>query len=109
MDRSKAGMSSSEREIRSKLTKLVSSKAFVRGNITLRRNICGNPNCKCAKGEKHLCICLSQSQKGKSKQLYIPLNLEKNAKELTKEYNGIKKLLEKISNIYWKKLKNREV
>src|SRR3989339_622543 len=97
MDSSKAGMSNKEREIRSRLAKLVSNKAFVRGTITMRRNICGNPNCKCAKGEKHLCVCISQSQKGKSKQLYIPLDLEKEAKELTKEYNEIKKLLESIS------------
>src|SRR3989339_164100 len=91
MDSSKAEMSNKEREIRSRLAKLVSNKAFVRGTITMRRNICGNPNCKCAKGEKHLCVCISQSQKGKSKQLYIPLDLEKEAKELTKEYNEIKK------------------
>jgi hypothetical protein len=102
-------MSGGERAVRSKLAQIVSSKEFVRGNITLRRDVCGNPNCKCAKGERHLCLYLSQSRRGKPKQLYIPWELEKEAKEWTKEYSEIKELLEKISGISWKRLKNREV
>jgi hypothetical protein len=54
-------------------------------------------------------LYLSQSRRGKPKQLYIPWELEKEAKEWTKEYSEIKELLEKISGISWKRLKNREV
>jgi len=105
----KSGMSRKEREIRSNLAQKVACKEFVRGSISLRKDVCGNPNCKCAKGERHLCLYLSQRKRGKPKQLYIPWKLEKQAKEWTREYIGIKQLLEKISDIYLKKIKNREV
>ena len=107
MNRPKKGMSSMEREIRSKLAQLVSRNEFVRGNISLRQGVCGNPNCKCAKRKGHFRLYISQSRKGKRKQLYIPWELERNAKEWTKEYRKIKDLLEKISDMYWKTLKKR--
>lgn len=106
---SKSKMSSKERAIRSKLAQIVSQREFVRGNITLRRDVCGNSNCKCARGERHLCLYISQSRRGKARQLYIPWELEEQAKEWTKEYVGIKRLLEKVSDKYWNKLKNREI
>lgn len=101
-------MSSDERAIRSRLAQWVSSTEIIRGTLNKRKIVCGRPRCHCGKGDKHEAICLVRSRKGKIEQLHIPKELEKQVKQWVRQYRQITDGLEKISCIYWDKIRKRE-
>lgn len=100
-------MTKAERESRSRLKPYISWGEFVRGTITLREQTCGKGNCKCQRGQKHGCLVLSRSYKGEVEQLYIPRPKEALARQWVKQYQQVQNLIEKISDSYWARLKER--
>ena len=98
-------MTARERNWRSRLKKLLDTAEMVRGTLTVRRVTCGKKSCKCTRGERHVALYLTRTQKGKAEQLYIPRDLEPKAREWVREYQTAKELLVKISNEYWKRLR----
>ena len=101
-------MSKQERENRSRLKPHISYKEFVRGTLSIRERVCGKPNCKCQRGEKHTSLFLTRSKDGRIEQLYIPKEKEELVHRWVKNYRDIQDLLEKISSIYWDKLKRKD-
>ena len=101
-------MSREERESRSRLKPSISYGEFVRGTLTIRRRTCGNPNCKCATGKKHVSLYITRGKNGKIEQLYIPKDKEELARRWVKGYREIQNLLEKISSTYWDRLKRKD-
>ena len=69
---SRQSMSPAERELRSQLTRLLHDQPIARGTLTVRKITCGNPNCRCAKGQKHVSLYLSHSEGGSAKKLFVP-------------------------------------
>lgn len=106
MHRSK--MPDAERRLRSSLTQLVSKTALVRGTLAERERTCGKPNCRCARGEKHVSLYLVTRLEGKTIQLFIPKALEDQARRWVSDYQKVRALLEEVSQVYWDKLKRRE-
>jgi hypothetical protein len=106
---SKTAMSLAERDFRSKLVRLVSTGAFIRGTLSTREKMCGKPNCKCTRGEKHIALYLVVSQEGRLRQLFVPKSHEETVRQWIEQYRQAEALLEEISNIHWEKLQNREV
>jgi hypothetical protein len=106
MQRSEMGKK--ERSLRSRLTQIMHSKEFIRGTVTVREHTCGKAGCRCARGERHVSLYLSRSHRGKPQQLYIPSDMSREVKAWIKEYRDVKRLLSKISDLYWDKLKNRK-
>jgi hypothetical protein len=107
-DISKAKMSLKERDLRSRLTKLIQGKGLIRGTLSTRTNTCGKSNCKCAHGEKHVALYLVVSQDGKPRQLFIPQSYDKKVRQWIDEYRRAEQLLQEIADIHWAKLQNRE-
>lgn len=103
-----AGMTKNERESRSKLKPLISWAEFLRATPTLRQVSCGKPNCKCQRGEKHTALVLTRSTNGKIEQLYVPKDREEAVQLWTRRYRDIQELLEKISSVYWDRLKKKK-
>lgn len=101
-------MSSRERELRSRSAQWVNSHDFIRGTLNKRQIVCGNPNCKCAHGEKHEAFCLVRSKNGRIEQLHIPKNLVNKVRRLVKQYRDIYEKLEKLSDIAWVNLKSEK-
>jgi hypothetical protein len=102
-------MNAAERRIRSQLAQLVSGFPLVRGSPSVRGRTCGKPNCRCARGEKHVSLYLVASEGGKPQQLFIPKALESEARRWVEDYRRVRELLEELSKIYWDKLKRREL
>jgi len=100
-------MSKQERENRSRLKRYISYKEFIRGTLSIRERVCGKPNCKCQRGEKHVSLFLTRSKGGRIEQLYIPREKEQLVRRLVKNYRDVRDLLEKISSINWEKLKSK--
>ncbi len=100
-------MSAKERRIRSELAQWVSQRGLVRGTLLQRKRRCGKPNCRCAKGEGHEALLLVISEKGRTRQLYIPKEWETRVRQWVKDYQHVRQLLEEISRLYWDKVRNR--
>jgi hypothetical protein len=104
----KGHMSPAERDIRSRLAQISSGSAIVRGTLTKREKVCGKPNCKCARGEKHVALYLVVSKDGKLRQLFVPESYEARVRKWLAQYKEAEELLEQISDLYWEKIRDRE-
>lgn len=100
-------MTKEERENRSRLKPYVSYREFVRGTLSVRERVCGKPNCKCRRGAKHVSLFLTRSKGGKIEQLYIPKQKEELVRRWVQNYRDLQQLLEKISSLYWDRLKGK--
>ena len=109
MDKKRASMSARERDAMSLMRKLVGQGGFLRASIVRMKRKCGNANCRCAKGELHKSWYLYQSNKGKSRMLFVPDDYLCDVKAWVKNNKDVRKSLDKISQIYWDKIKNREM
>ena len=104
----KGRMTLKERDLRSRLTKLVQTKGLIRGTLSARANTCGKPTCKCARGEKHSALYLVVSQEGKLRQLFVPQSFEAKVRQWIDDYRLAEQLLEEITAIHWAKIRDRE-
>lgn len=98
MTRPRSSISSAEREIRSRTTKVMQGEPLVRGCLVTMRRVCGNANCHCACGEKHESQYLSQSRKGQAKLTYIPDVLLPQVRVWIDNYQKVQRWLEEISD-----------
>lgn len=98
----KAKMSAKERAIRSKLTKSAASAEFLRGTVSIRNKKC------MVNGERYETMYLVHVKNGKAKHIYIPRGWEERVREWVKKYRELEKHMDEISDIYLKKIKNRE-
>jgi hypothetical protein len=87
-----------KRQIRRKLKTLGDVDIFVAGSLGQIHRKCGNPNCRCAReGEGHPAYLLTSKVKGKSKAIYVPMDMVEEVQEWSREYRRVKKRLEEIS------------
>lgn len=106
--RNPSQMSSKERTHRSRLLSLIREGPILRGTLSILRNTCGKPNCKCARGEKHESLYVSQSRQGKLHSRYIPKAMREQVSQWIERYHKIQNLLEELSQEYWRELDNRK-
>jgi hypothetical protein len=104
---SRAGMTAAERDWRSRLAQIVHRDPLMRGSLSVRHVTCGKRNCRCAKGEKHLALYLTYSKDGKTHQVYIPQDMEKEARQWVGNYHKVRGLLERVTEQAWENLKSR--
>ena len=102
-------MSKAERQLRSRLTKILHSDGVIRGSLALRERTCGKPGCRCVtKGEKHVSLYLVVSEEGKYRQVYVPRSLEECVRRWVENRSKARELLEDLSNLHYEKLRKRE-
>jgi hypothetical protein len=64
---------------------VLNTRAVTKGTICEKRRKCGNPKCKCAKGELHVTKILSFSDKGKSRIIHLSKYSELELSRLEKQ------------------------
>ena len=60
---------------------------------------CGNPRCRCARGEKHRAYILKRHVRGKTQSLYVPVDLVEEARRWVQEYRRARKVLAEVSEL----------
>ena len=65
----------------------------------------GNPNCRCARGQKHRSHILKRQVRGKTQSLYVPVDMVQEARKWVEEYRRVQRLLKEISELNRKILK----
>lgn len=101
----RADLTPAERRRRSQLARLVSYAGLLRGSLVVRQRVCGHPNCRCARGDKHRALYLTSYQEGQSRQLYIPRDKEDLAKEWVQNLQQARDLLDQLTELCWRRLK----
>ena len=105
----RTGMSAPERQARSRLVQLLSQpRGLLRGSLLVRRRACGKPRCKCTRGQPHESLYLVITDKGRTRQLYVPRDFEPLVRRWVEDYHQARKLMEEISRIHWDKVRNRQ-
>ncbi len=97
-----------ERRRRSRLAQIVHAARFLRGTLSLRNVRCGKPRCRCARGEPHACLYLVRRQGGKLRQLFVPRPWEERVRQAVENHQEMERLIEELSDLEWKRLKERK-
>jgi len=70
---------------------LLQRPPLLKGSLNEVRRTCGNPGCKCARGEKHLCRQLSASIEGRTRTRNVPRQYAAKVKRLTENYRRFRR------------------
>jgi hypothetical protein len=104
----RTSQSDRERQIRSELRKILNSSGVLHGTLIERQRVCGKPNCKCMRGQKHRGLYLVVTEGGKPRQLYVPKDWEQTVRRWVQDYQKARELMEEVSRIHWQKVRERQ-
>lgn len=82
-----------------KLKELAKTGPLIQGSLARIGVTCGNPNCKCARGEKHVSHILTKKVRGKTKSLYVPVDMVETVQQWVDEHKRVKRLLKDVSEL----------
>jgi hypothetical protein len=105
---SKSRMSLRERDLRSRLVRMIAGEGLMRGTLDNRARTCGKSRCKCVRGEKHISLYVVASEGGRLRHLYVPGSHVTQVEGWVEAYQKALALLEEISQLHWKKVQERE-
>lgn len=80
-----------------RIRELASAGPLLQGSLAQIAVTCGNPACRCARGEKHRSHILTRKVNGRTCSLYIPVDLVGEVSAWVGEHRRVKKLLQEIS------------
>jgi len=103
----RAKLSAAERNFRSQFARLALNRWFLRGSLSERLGKCGKPNCRCTRGQLHKSLYLVQSQGGRLRQICVPLAWQERVRQAVSDYRKMQELIEEVSELEWKRLKER--
>jgi hypothetical protein len=104
----RTSMSPEERRLRSQLRQILNQSGVLHGTLVRRQRVCGKPNCRCARGQKHESLYLVVTEGGESRQLYVPKEWEQTVREWIGDYQKARELMEEVSRIHWNKVRERQ-
>jgi len=105
---SRSAMTACERAWRSQLTQIVAGHGLLHGTLQERRQTCGKPTCRCARGQKHLALYLVVRQQGQLRQLYVPKDWEERVRQWVANDQALRGLLRELSEAYWQRVRRRQ-
>lgn len=82
------------------LKRLAKVGPFVNGSLVLIHRTCGNSqHCRCSRGHKHASWYLSYALQGKTKMVYVPVDLERDVRRWSQEYRHVKEALREVCDL----------
>jgi len=91
-------LSARDRAARSRLLKLLASaQPLARAGLVTMARVCGKAGCRCAAGDKHVSLYLAARLGRQRQMIYIPADLEDQARALVETGRRVEELLEQIS------------
>jgi len=87
-----------ERKRDSLIKQLAGIGPFVDGSMVVVKRRCGNKRCKCyLKDEKHQSYYLHYKEKGVTKAVYIPVDMEDTVRQWNDNHRKLKEIVAEIS------------
>lgn len=81
------------------LKQIAHAGPMIQGSLATVGVTCGNPNCRCSRGEKHVSHILNKKVQGRSKSLYVPKDLVETVREWVSEHRRVKRLMKEVSDL----------
>jgi hypothetical protein len=72
---------------------------LLQGSISTIAVRCGNPSCCCARGDKHVSHVLTMKVSGKTRTVYVPSGMLKEARKWSRQFKLAKRLMKEISDL----------
>ncbi|MBC8443250.1 hypothetical protein H8D79_00840 [PVC group bacterium] len=85
--------------------KLAECDRLIKGSLVVNRRKCGNPRCRCARGELHESLAITYKENGRSVLVHVPNHLEAAAERAIGDYRMLKRLVAGISRMNVEQLK----
>ena len=83
-------------------------RPFVQASLTVTRQRCGRPSCRCAlQGELHETSLLTWKEKGKTRTLHVPIELRQEVARWVEEGKRLKRLIDEMSEAQKRLLKQK--
>ena len=82
-----------------KLKKLATVGPVLQGSFARIRVTCGKPNCRCARGQKHTSHILKRQVRGKTRSLYVQVDMVEEVGRWIDEHRRVQRLLGEISDL----------
>lgn len=71
---------------------------FIQASLSITKKRCGNPTCRCAiEGPCHETALLTWKEGGRTRTLYVPIELRQEVKRLVEEGKLLKSLIAEMS------------
>ena len=87
-----------KKRLRRKLAVLGKKQPFIIGSLVKIQRRCGNPNCRCAReGPKHPAHLLTTKVNGKTRAIYVPVNMVEEVRHWCRQYRDIKANIKEVS------------
>src|SRR5262249_23704169 len=87
------------RSLEARLKQLTPAGPLLAASLTQIAKRCGRPSCHCAHGTPHTAYHLTYKDKGKTRTVYVPLELVDAVRTWLDEHKRIKQLLHQISQL----------
>ena len=94
-----------QRRLRVLREKMAQVGPVMRGSVVMLGTRCGNPSCKCARGEKHQQYFYSLNKKGKTILAFLGKSREPKARQYTDNYKAMVDIMEEMTMLNLKLLK----
>jgi hypothetical protein len=104
----KKRISDMRRKIRRLHQKLSTLGPLMRGTVVLLGSTCGNPRCKCARGEKHPQYYFSVNIDRKTKTMYLRKEMRSEAEEYVTNYKLLWDIVEEMTLLNFELLKSKK-
>jgi hypothetical protein len=87
-----------KKRLRRKLAVLGKKQPFIIGSLVKIQRRCGNSNCQCAReGPKHPAHLLTTKINGKTKAIYVPVDMVQEVRQWCRQYRDIKANIKEVS------------
>jgi len=86
------------KKLQRKLMAMGKKQPFIIGSLVKIQRRCGNPNCRCAKkGKKHSAHLLTTKVDGKTRAIYVPVDMVEEVRKWCRQYRTVKSDIKEIS------------
>lgn len=97
--------SADERQVRSKLAKMIWQGRIIRAGIVKMTRKCGKVSCRCVQGRGHVSYYLSMRVGKKRRMVYIPSGMESKVRGWVASYKEINRAIDQLSQYSLQHLK----
>jgi hypothetical protein len=87
------------RMLDARVKKLAATGPVLAASLVKIKKHCGRPGCHCQRGEKHVGHYLTYKEKGKTRTVYVPLDLLEEVKAWIAEHRRLRRLTQEISQL----------
>jgi len=82
-----------------RLKSLAAVRPFIAGSLARVGVRCGNPNCRCASGERHPAWVLTRKQTGRTVTVHVPRDMVEDVARWVEEHRRLKRLMKDVSEL----------